>query len=256
MDENNINNIFLNDILFNCSHYIRGCQYLSPCCNKIFNCRLCHDSEFENDLKNQHNMINSDTKKIICKQCNLLQDFSQYCQSCKLCFGKYYCEKCKFVDDKDSQQYFHCDKCRMCRRGNKDDFEHCDNCGLCFDKMHKKFCKNKGVNNECPICFENLPYSTSHILPLSCGHIIHFKCLQDHVKSNNMTCPLCRKTIIKNKINDAFLKICTERLEMPEEYKDKKVNILCQDCEKKSIVNLHFIAMFCPYCNSHNVTQI
>ena len=43
---------------------------------------------------------------------------------------------------------------------------------------------------------------------------------------------------------------------MPDEYKNKKVNILCNDCEKISNVNFHFIAMKCSNCCSYNTKQL
>lgn len=43
---------------------------------------------------------------------------------------------------------------------------------------------------------------------------------------------------------------------MPEEYKDLDAFILCNDCEKKNKVKLHFLAMKCPDCRSYNTSQI
>ena len=34
-----------------CEHYNRNCKIIAPCCNKIFDCRLCHDNFFEDDHK-------------------------------------------------------------------------------------------------------------------------------------------------------------------------------------------------------------
>lgn len=256
-NEKDIINIMIQDSIYNCGHYIRGCKYLSPCCNKIYNCRLCHDEEYENDLNNFHKMNNSDTIKIICKNCDTMQEFNQYCKSCNLCFGKYYCDKCKFVDDDENKKYFHCDECGICRRGKNGEYEHCKKCERCFLVGHNEKCKNtKNLNKECPICFDDLFYSTDTTMPLSCGHNVHTNCYISSLKSGNLKCPVCRKTMAKNHHYDALLKLMVNTSQMPEEFKDKKVNILCQDCEQKSIVNLNLIAMFCPNCDSHNVTQI
>lgn len=256
-EENQIMNIMLYDTIYNCGHYIRGCKYLAHCCDKIFNCRLCHDEEYENDLENSHKMNNPDTKKIVCKNCDKMQDFKQYCESCGLCFGRYFCDKCKFVDDDEKKQYYHCDECGICRRGKREEYEHCKNCERCFHIGHNQKCKNtKNLNRECPICFDDLFYSTDTTIPLSCGHNIHTKCFISSLKSGNQKCPICRKTIAKDPRNDAFLKLMINTYQMPEEFKDKKVDILCQDCEQKSNVNFNLIAMFCPNCDSHNTTQI
>ena len=261
MDDTNILEIFFDDVINNnCGHYIRGCRYVSPCCGKIYNCRLCHDAEmYDNmmDINKQHKMKNPDVKKVICKKCYFFQDFAQYCESCDYCFGKYYCEKCKFIDDNKDQEYFHCDKCGICRRGKGDEYEHCDECNGCFRIGHKNssLCQQNKMNNDCPICFEELFHSIDTAHQLTCKHMMHSKCFDSYLKSGNPKCPICRKTIVKNKYQDAMLNFFSERLPVPEEYANKMVDILCQDCEKKSNVKWHYIAMFCPECGSHNVAE-
>ena len=39
---------------------------------------------------------------------------------------------------------------------------------------------------------------------------------------------------------------------MPEEFKNVKVIICCNDCDKESETNFHFIGHECKYCNSWN----
>jgi len=43
---------------------------------------------------------------------------------------------------------------------------------------------------------------------------------------------------------------------MPEEYKNWKSYILCNDCEKKSYAKFHFIYHKCAYCSSYNTKLI
>jgi RING finger/CHY zinc finger protein 1 len=268
MNENNINNIFLDDIINNCGHYTRGCRLLAPCCNKLFDCRFCHDVEMddnEKDVKKQHKMINSEVKMMVCRKCSFLQKFAQYCEACDFCMGTYYCEICKFVDTHEVQKYFHCDKCGICRRGTTDEYKHCDDCGCCFEEGHfassegqplvNKKCVANRLDTNCPICFEELFTSTTNPFPMSCGHMIHINCFNQYVRTND-TCPLCRKTIYKNKMRDIMIKMAIAQTPMPEEYRDKKVDIMCNDCGEKSNVVWHIIAMFCPHCDSHNTKQI
>jgi len=44
--------------------------------------------------------------------------------------------------------------------------------------------------------------------------------------------------------------------EMPEEYKDKKMNILCNDCLHKCEVAYHIYGGKCKKCGSYNTTRI
>jgi RING finger/CHY zinc finger protein 1 len=260
MDENNINTIFLDDITNNCGHYIRGCKLLAPCCNKFFDCRICHDIEMdenEKDIKKQHKLINSNVQTMMCKCCNLIQNFAQYCKKCNSCMGTYYCEICKFVDNNNKQKYYHCDKCGICRRGTIDNIKHCDNCGCCFEMGHftEMKCILNRLDTNCPICFEELFMSTTQSMSMLCGHMIHTNCFKKYISTNDK-CPLCCKTIYKNPIRNNMLKQAILQTPMPEEYKYTKVNIMCNDCGVKSNVLWHVIALFCPHCDSHNTKQI
>ena len=244
-----------------CDHYNRNCLLLSPCCNKIYECRICHDIEMydnELDINKQHKMINSEVKIMICKQCNTQQNFSKYCEKCNLCMGNYFCEICKFVDNNDNQKYFHCQECGICRRGDQSEYKHCNTCNRCFGLGHfdnDKY-EHKQFNDKCPICFDELFDSIYNCCPMNCGHMIHTKCLDEYIKSN-LQCPLCCKSII-NIDNEQLLKYknSIESHPIPDDYKDKKVNILCNDCNIKSNVNWHYISMFCPHCNSFNTKEI
>lgn len=65
-NQNNISDelydISLNGIeekLYGCEHYKRKCSLISPCCNQMFVCRLCHDEEKDDnepDYKKAHKM--------------------------------------------------------------------------------------------------------------------------------------------------------------------------------------------------------
>ena len=43
---------------------------------------------------------------------------------------------------------------------------------------------------------------------------------------------------------------------MPEEYKDKKMNILCNDCLTQCAVPFHTAGGKCPQCSSFNTTRV
>ena len=42
---------------------------------------------------------------------------------------------------------------------------------------------------------------------------------------------------------------------MPEEYRDAKVNVFCNDCEKISPVPFHILGGKCGYCRSYNTMR-
>lgn len=253
MNEQNINNILFES----CNHTKRNCKIISPCCNEIFDCRICHDDvkyHNEQDIKKQHILNSKEIKKIICKECDVQQKSQQYCEKCNICFGKYYCEICNIFDNE--RDIFHCDKCGNCRLGKKDEYKHCDECGACFPLTHfeNRKCIKDSSNSDCPICCESLKLCYQGFTPLKCGHMMHIKCLDEYIKTSDK-CPLCCKSIGYNKMKYLYLKLAVMTNPMPEEYRDKKVMIYCNDCEEKNEVDWNIIAMFCPNCDSYNTKQ-
>ena len=97
-------------------------------------------------------------------------------------------------------------------------------------------CHENLLKAECPICLEDMMYSIlpSVILP-NCGHSIHERCFKELCKTN-YKCPLCFKSI--GDMSEAYSSLdqVITANPMPNEYADKKVKILCNDCNKYSIL--------------------
>ena len=53
-----------------CKHYARRCLFLSPCCGKIYPCRVCHDDDSSHTI-NRHSV-----NEIICALCETRQGIS------------------------------------------------------------------------------------------------------------------------------------------------------------------------------------
>eukprot|EP00960_Hanusia_phi_P046517 757885-Hanusia_phi.AAC.2 len=111
-----------------CSHYSRGCQLVSPCCQKVFWCRFCHDEASD------HAIDRHAVKEVKCVVCGLVQPVGPVCvgEGCDNAFGKYFCSICNFFDDNISGEPFHCNGCGICRKGGRENFFHCDTCGCCY----------------------------------------------------------------------------------------------------------------------------
>ena len=61
---------------FKCDHYSRNCSIIAPCCDKEFDCRICHDNfyeDIEKDYKKKHKIDRYKIKEIICKKCKTRQ---------------------------------------------------------------------------------------------------------------------------------------------------------------------------------------
>jgi RING finger/CHY zinc finger protein 1 len=243
---------------YGCEHYLRKCKLVSPCCDTIYTCRLCHDEEKYYgifDPKEKHKLDRFNIKEIICSECNEKQLVSEKCTNCGIFFGNYFCDICNLFDDTDKGQ-FHCDKCGFCRVGGRDNFIHCDNCHMCIGKdifeTHKCIQVKESL---CPICMSDLYTSTDKIIPLLCGHYMHINCLCEYLQSN-YKCPVCAKSVIETSKLNEYLDREISITPMPTEYINVKSNILCNDCHKESVTNFHIVGLKCQECGGYNTRRL
>ena len=245
-----------NNILLKCTHYIRHNYIVSPCCNKLYECRLCHDSN-EN-----HTLDRTKIKQIKCKSCFCIQETNNKCIN-KDCYyykknrNKYYCSICNLFSDDKKKDIYHCNKCGICRVGKKANYFHCDKCCMCLPKIMEKnhFCVTDTKQN-CMFCLEDLFSSTKNIIPLKCGHYVHMECLNKSLFNGNVEnsyrCLLCRKTILDMGSMWEHLDTTLKSETLPEELIDKKRIVYCNDCGKKTETQMHFIYHKCQNCGSYN----
>ncbi|XP_052108349.1 probable E3 ubiquitin-protein ligase RZFP34 [Arachis duranensis] len=245
---------------YGCQHYRRRCRIRAPCCNEIFHCRHCHNEakdDIKIDPKLRHDLSRHQIKQVICLLCGTEQEVQQNCISCGVCMGKYFCGICKLFDDDVSKKQYHCGGCGICRTGGSENFFHCDKCGCCQSTLLKNShaCVEKAMHHDCPVCFEYLFESMDEIAVLPCGHTIHINCMNEMRKHLQYACPLCSKSVCDmSKVWEKFdLEIAATP--MPEQYQNKMVWILCNDCGKSSNVKYHIIAQKCLNCNSYNTRQ-
>ena len=151
----NINNIFnfnneqiCFDIKKTCKHYNNKMQIHAYCCNKYFDCDLCHNE------KSDHKINRKLIYKLKCIRCKKDTSIVDKCYHCHSEYAKNSCKKCFAWCSK--QEFFHCEKCGKCKVGNKDNFYHCDECNVCFSLKSKEIhkCKDFKKNDECPICLD------------------------------------------------------------------------------------------------------
>jgi hypothetical protein len=232
--------------ILGCPHYMRKCKVLAPCCNQFFTCRFCHDEQVS-----EHKMNRYKVEEMFCMLCKERQSASQKCKNCGEVLGSYFCGVCHFWDDDPDKQIWHCEKCGLCRIGNRDNFEHCDICGLCMAAGHEYHIERIGHSN-CPVCGEYLFNSVKPVFtPDPCHHPIHSHCFKELVKKFHFMCPLCQKTYSDVQVDWSKMDQIIEAHQMPEEYKDWKVEILCNDCTNRKVVPFHFLGHKCS-CGSYN----
>ena len=158
----------------------------------------------------------------------------QCCEECKTVFGNYFCSKCILFDNNTSKKQFHCDECGICRQGGQENYFHCKTCHCCLsleiEKTHK--CIQNMLSSDCPICLEDMQFTTQECVLLpKCSHALHKKCFIELSKTNYQ-CPLCFKSFTN--MSHAYSQLEAEIASnpMPEDYQNKMVTILCNDCDK------------------------
>ena len=196
----------INNNLYECSHYKRGCKIFTRCCKKWYTCHLCHDEI------NNHNIDIDTIKRIKCLYCDKIQKNRQYCIKCNKCLGKYFCIKCKIYDnDYTNKEIYHCNKCNMCLLGNRKKFLHCDICDFCYSKNINHICLENKTKTNCSICLDFMHKSSKEELyMLKCGHVLHLKCINGLIQNiiciseeKKVNCPLCRDVILELNSDDS-----------------------------------------------------
>jgi RING finger and CHY zinc finger domain-containing protein 1 len=85
--------------------------------------------------------------------------------------------------------------------------------------------------------------------------VIHYKCLIQYIKSNNIKCPICKKSIFDPKLYEKYVDKFFSEVEIPDDLKDKQMEIFCNDCLKNSTVKYHIYGGKCLNCRSYNTSK-
>jgi RING finger/CHY zinc finger protein 1 len=90
-----------------------------------------------------------------------------------------------------------------------------------------------------------------------CGHILHKSCL-DRLISNGhtYTCPTCNKALFDMNSYYSRLEQEIQATPMPEEYRSLVVEILCNECQRRSVVPFHILGHKCSSCSAYNTVRV
>ncbi|KAF7544879.1 hypothetical protein G7046_g9684 [Stylonectria norvegica] len=236
-----------------CSHYERNVKLQCFTCKKWYTCRFCHDA------KENHSLIRSETKNMLCMICATPQKAGEVCINCGELAANYYCSICKLWENRQHKPIYHCSDCGICRRGMGlgKDFFHCKTCRACIsisiEGSHK--CIERSTDCDCPICGEYLFTSTKPVVFMGCGHSIHKKCYDQHMKTS-YRCPICNKSLANMESQFRNLDVAIQTQPMPPEFRDTTAVILCNDCSGKSTVHYHWLGLKCSICRSYNTVEL
>ncbi|XP_057251192.1 zinc finger protein BRUTUS-like At1g18910 isoform X2 [Beta vulgaris subsp. vulgaris] len=238
------------DSVFGCKHYKQNCKLVASCCDQLFTCRRCHDEVSD------HLMDRKSTTQMMCMKCLEIQPIGSTCltPSCnKYSMARYYCKICRLFDD--NREIYHCPYCNLCRvgKGLGIDYFHCMKCNACMSRSLSSthVCREKCIEDKCPICHEDMFTSSDPIKALACGHLMHSSCFEDYT-CTRYTCPVCSKSLGDMQVLFGMLDALLAEEKIPVEHIGRTQAILCNDCEKKGIARFHWLYHKCPLCGSYN----
>ncbi|WZZ22068.1 hypothetical protein YC2023_123455 [Brassica napus] len=210
------------------------------------------------NISDRHELVRQDVKQVICSVCDTEQPVAQVCTNCGVNMGEYFCDICRFYDDNTAKEQFHCDDCGICRVGGRENFFHCKKCGSCYaiGLRNNHRCVEDSMRHHCPICYEYLFDSLKDTTVMKCGHTMHFECYHEMLKRDKFCCPICSRSVIDMSKTWQRMDEEIEATSMPSDYRDKKVWILCNDCNDTTEVNFHIIGQKCGHCRSYNTRAI
>ncbi|KAF4977701.1 hypothetical protein FZEAL_5795 [Fusarium zealandicum] len=236
-----------------CQHYERNVKLQCFTCKKWYTCRFCHDANED------HNLVRSETRNMLCMICATPQKASDMCVHCGEISAHYYCNICKLWENRQNKPIYHCNDCGICRRGMGlgKDFFHCKTCRACIstsiESSHK--CIERSTDCDCPICGEYLFTSPKPVVFMGCGHSIHKRCYEQHVRVS-YKCPICNKSLTNMESQFRNLDVAIQSQPMPPEFRDTTAVILCNDCSGRSTVRYHWLGLKCSICRSYNTVEL
>ena len=86
--------------------------------------------------------------------------------------------------------------------------------------------------------------SPQTVVFMRCGHSIHHRCYNEHMKSS-YRCPICSRSIVNMEWQFSRLERAIEAQHMPEEFQNTRALVYCNDCSAKTSVKYHWLGLKC-----------
>ncbi|MCJ1243511.1 hypothetical protein MMC30_000708 [Trapelia coarctata] len=82
------------------------------------------------------------------------------------------------------------------------------------------------------------------------------KLWDDDPQKNSYKCPICSRSMMNMEMQFRHLDRSIETQPMPEQFRDTKAWVYCNDCSAKTEVKYHWLGLKCAVCDSYNTAQI
>ena len=119
----------------------------------------------------------------------------------------------------------------------------------------------RAFESNCPVCSEWMHTSVSPCMKMRCNHYIHVTCYQEYLShTQTYACPICSKSVLEEEqlhLLSMRIDSFVENNPTPEEYREKRVKILCNDCLEKEEVPFQITQYHkCTKCGHYNTSVI
>jgi len=124
---------------------------------------------------------------------------------------------------------------------------------ISMEQSHK--CIERSTDCDCPICGDYMFTSPQTVVFMRCGHTIHRHCYHAHMQTS-YKCPICQQTVVNMETQFRNLDRAIDAQPMPEQFRDTRAMVSCNDCRAKSAVRYHWLGLRCAVCDSYNTRQL
>lgn len=90
---------------------------------------------------------------------------------------------------------------------------------------------------------------------MPCGHYLHKTCYTQYMETA-YKCPICKKSAVNMELQWRKLEHAIEAQPMPDQLRNTRVMVQCNDCNQKSSVRYHWLGNKCAMCDSFNTNEL
>lgn len=232
-----------------CLHYNNSCMIKGECCEKFYDCHRCHDLQHQIGILD-HKFSRGKLDKVMCVNCDTIQNPANKCINCNIIFAQHCCLKCALFNNE--QEYYHCDDCDICRVDEKVPVIHCKQCNRCVkdttsdywteaekihlntehDRLHDE---SYIEDTKCKVCQQDATQMAQQLVVCkNCKSIYNYKCAFLILVTKGTKCLGCNEKLFSDETVEKVLK---------DESAQKMLATIPKESDPDFLVKLMYFAM-------------
>eukprot|EP01147_Barroeca_monosierra_P006582 gene6582-7526_t len=224
-----------------CVHYARHCLLLSPCCNRYYSCRRCHD---EDEDENENSICEHQLERRAVKRLrwgNHVYDVANALETTFVQFAAF----SMMIRQNSSITVMIVVFVALAVVITSD---------IVLVVVLAIPAKDSRITTALSMR-QHLHSSTRKLFVPPCNHILHDDCYR-LLLSTTVKCPLCSQSYFDISTKYHSLEKRIQNTPMPPQYINTFVHIRCRDCAQKSYTRFHSLGHKCQFCQSYNTAQL